>query len=63
MNEEIKWRVWLKEGGDREKLEVYLKKPVRDQVRFIESVTTVTDRELKLPLFQKQARVTPLSLV
>ena len=50
MNEEIKWHVWLKEGGDREKLKVYWEKPGPDQVRFIESVTTVTDRELKLPL-------------
>ena len=34
-----------------------------DQVRFIESVTTVTDRELKFTLSLKQDRVTPLSLV
>ena len=53
MNEEIKWRVCLKEGGDREKLEVYWEKPGPDQVRFIESVTTVTDQEFKLPLFLK----------
>jgi len=38
-------------------------KPGPDQVRLIESVTTVTDREFKLPLSLKQARVTPLSLV
>ena len=38
-------------------------KPGPDQVRFIESVTTVTNRERKLPLSVKQARVTPLSLV
>jgi len=40
-------------GGDREKLEVYWEKPGPDQVRFIESVTTVTDQELKLPLSLK----------
>ena len=62
-NEEIKYREWLTEGGDREKLEVHWEKPGTDQVRFIESVTMVTDRELKLPLSVKQARVTPLSLV
>jgi len=55
MNEEIKLRVWLKEGGDREKLEVYWEKPGLGQVRFIESVTMVTDRELKLSLFLKLA--------
>ena len=58
-----KWRVWLKEGGDREKLELNWEKPGPDQDRFIESVTTVTDRRLQLPLSLKQARVTPLSLV
>ena len=63
MNEEIKYRVWLKEGGDREKLEVCFEKPGPDQVRFREYVTMVTDRELKLPLSVKQAGVTPLSLV
>ena len=63
MNEEIKYRVWLKGGGVREKLEVNREKPGPDQVSFIESVTTVTDRELNLPRFVKQARVSPLSLV
>ena len=58
MNEEIKYRVWLKEGGDREKLEVCWEKPGPDQVRFIEYVTMVTDQSylslwnrLELPLF------------
>ena len=40
-----------------------LRKPGPDQVRFIESVTTATNRERKLPLSVKQARVIPLSLV
>ena len=35
----------------------------RPQVRFIEYVTMVTDREFKLPLSVKQAGVTSLSLV
>ena len=63
MNEEIKYRVWLKGGGDREKLEVHWRKPGPDQVMFTESVAIVTDTEVKLPLSVKQAGVTPLSLV
>ena len=47
MNEEIKQCVWLKEGGHREKLKV----PTR---LGSDSVTTVTDRELKLPLSVKE---------
>ena len=38
-------------------------KPGPDQVSFTESVTAVTDREVKLPRVMKQAWVTPLSLV
>ena len=63
MNEEIKCACVSERGGDAEKLQVHSYKPGPDQVRFRASVTTVTDRELKLPLFVKQARVTPLSLV
>ena len=53
----------LKVGGGREKLKVSSGKPGRNQVRFTESVTMATDREVKLPLFVKRAGVTPLSLV
>lgn len=48
--------VALKEGGDREKLEVHWEKLAPDQVR-------LTDSQVKLTLFVKQAWVTPLSLV
>ncbi len=36
---------------ETEKLELYRRKPAPDQVSFTDSVTVVTDSELKLPLF------------
>lgn len=47
-----------KEGGKREKRKVHWEK-----IRFIFSVTAVTDREMKYPISLKQARVTHLCLV
>ena len=54
MNEEMNHGVCLKVGGATEELKVSLTKPAPDQVRFTESVTMVTDPELKFPPFVKQ---------
>ncbi len=63
MNEILKHRLHFKKGEEMERNWVYRRKPASDQVRFTEKVTTVTDSEYKLPLFQKRAWLTLLSRV